>query len=95
MSIDRDTVKKVAGLAQLRMTDEQLDKHTPELNNILKFIEQLGEVNTDNVEPLANVARIDLVRRKDEVTDGGYAQDVLKNAPEAVEGYFVVPKVVE
>lgn len=95
MSIDRDTVKKVAGLARLRMSDEQLDKHTPEINNILKFIEQLAEVNTDNVEPLANVARIDLKRRPDEVTDGGYAQDVLKNAPEAVEGYFAVPKVVE
>lgn len=95
MSIDRDTVKKVAGLARLRMNDEQLDKHTPEINNILKFIEQLDEVNTDNVEPLANVARIDLKCRPDTVTDGGYAQDVLKNAPEAVEGYFAVPKVVE
>lgn len=95
MSIDRDTVKKVAGLARLRMTDEQLDKHTPELNNILTFIEQLSEVNTDDVEPLANVARIELQRRKDEVTDGGYADDILKNAPQAVEGYFAVPKVVE
>jgi len=95
MSIDRDTVKKVAGLARLRMNDEQLDKHTPEINNILKFVEQLAEVNTDNVEPLANVARIDLKCRLDEINDGGYAQDVLKNAPESVEGYFAVPKIVE
>ena len=61
----------------------------------MKFIEQLGEVNTDKVEPLASVVNIELEWRKDAVTDGGIPEAVLANAPEALEGFFVVPKVVE
>ena len=95
MSLTREDVKKVAGLAKLRMTDEQLDKMAPEINNILGFIEQLSEVNTDNVEPLANVARSTLPLRADIVNDGNCADKVLANAPEAIENYFAVPKVVE
>jgi aspartyl-tRNA(Asn)/glutamyl-tRNA(Gln) amidotransferase subunit C len=95
MSLTRDEVKKVAGLAKLRMGDEQLDKMGPELNNILGFIEQLAEVNTDNIEPLSNVARSTLPLRKDVVDDGNCQDKVLANAPEAIEGYFAVPKVVE
>lgn len=95
MSLTREEVKKVATLARLRMTDEQLDKMAPELNNILGFIEQLAEVNTDNVEPLANVARSTLPLRADVVNDGNCPEKVLANAPEAIEGYFAVPKVVE
>lgn len=95
MSLTRDEVKKVAGLAKLRMTDEQLDTLAPELNNILGFIEQLSEVDTDNVEPLANVARSTLPLRADVVNDGECVDKVLANAPEAIEDYFAVPKVVE
>lgn len=95
MSLTREDVKKVAGLAKLRMTDEQLDKMAPEINNILGFIEQLSEVDTDNVEPLANVARSTLPLRTDVVNDGNCADKVLANAPEAIENYFAVPKVVE
>ena len=95
MSLSRDDVKKVAGLSRLRMTDEQLDKMAPEINNILGFIEQLSEVNTDNVEPLANVARSNLPLRDDVVNDGDCVDKILANAPEAEEGYFAVPKIVE
>jgi aspartyl-tRNA(Asn)/glutamyl-tRNA(Gln) amidotransferase subunit C len=95
MSLTREDVKKVAGLSRLRMNDDQLDKIAPELNKILGFIEQLGEVDTDNVEPLSNVARSTLPLRDDVVNDGECADKVLANAPEAEEGYYAVPKVVE
>ena len=95
MTLTRDDVKKVAGLAKLRMNDAQLDALLPKMNNIMGFIEQLSEVNTDNVEPLANVARSTLPLREDVISDGDYADAVLKNAPEAIENYFAVPKVVE
>lgn len=95
MSLTREEVKKVASLSKLRMTDEQLDKLAPELNNILGFVEQLGEVDTDNVEPLANVARKTLDLRPDVVNDGNCQDKVLANAPDSIEGYFAVNKVVE
>jgi aspartyl-tRNA(Asn)/glutamyl-tRNA(Gln) amidotransferase subunit C len=95
MSLTREEVKKVASLSRLRMTDEQLDKLSPELNNILGFIEQLSEVDTDNVKPLANVARKTLDLRSDVVSDGDCQDKVLANAPDSVEGYFAVNKVVE
>lgn len=95
MSLSRDEVQKVARLARLRMNDEQLDETAPKLNNIMGFIEQLGEVDTDNVEPLSNVARAELPLRDDVINDGDCQDKVLANAPEAIEGYFAVPKVVE
>jgi aspartyl-tRNA(Asn)/glutamyl-tRNA(Gln) amidotransferase subunit C len=95
MSLTRDDVKKVAGLARLRMTDDQMDSLLPKMNNIVGFIEQLSEVDTDNVEPLANVARATLPLRTDEITDGECREKVLFNAPESEEGFFGVPKVVE
>ncbi len=95
MSLDKDTVRKVATLARIKMTDEELDKYGPQLNNIMDFVEQLSEVNTDNVEPLPSPVNIKLKLRADEVTDGGYADDVLANAPEELEDFYVVPKVVE
>lgn len=93
--MDEATVRKVARLARLKVTDEEVSRLVPQLGNIMGFVEQLGELNTDNVEPLASVADIDLRLRADEVTDGGIANAVLANAPEAMEGFFVVPKVVE
>lgn len=95
MSLTRDDVKKVAGLARLRMTDDQMDALLPKMNNIVGFIEQLSEVDTDNVEPLSNVARSTLPLRKDQITDGECRDKILANAPESEEGFFGVPKVVE
>ena len=95
MSLDKETVAKVASLARIKMSDEELEKLAPTLSNIIQFVEQLAEVDTDNVEPLANVVDITLRLREDEVSDGGIQKDVLANAPEELENFFVVPKVVE
>ena len=95
MSMDKATVKKVASLARLAITEEQAEKLAPQLGGLIKWVEQLGEVNTDNVAPLASVVDINLGLRPDVVNDGGIQADVLANAPESMEGFFVVPKVVE
>lgn len=93
--MDLQTVKKVATLARLEMEESELEAVRAKLGNIMKFVEQLGEVNTDNVEPLANVVDIKLRLREDIVNDGGQQDKILANAPEAVEGFFVVSKIVE
>lgn len=93
--MDIQTVKKVATLARLEMNESELEAVRVKLGNIMKFVEQLGEVNTDNVEPLANVVDIKLRLREDVVNDGGQQEKVLANAPESMEGFFVVSKVVE
>ena len=93
--MDIATVKKVARLARLEMNEAELEAVRVKLGNIMKFVEQLGEVNTDNVEPLANVVDITLRLRPDVVDDGNAQEKVLANAPEATSGFFVVPKVVE
>ena len=95
MSLDEKTVRKVARLANIEIADNDVERIGDELSGILAWIEQLAEVNTDSVEPLANVANIELSLRKDEVTDGDCADKVLANAPEETQGFFVVPKVVE
>ena len=95
MSLSKEQVKHVAKLARLHMTDAELDKYAGQINNILKFIDQLTEIDTKNVEPLPSPVDMNLPLRKDAVTDGGKPQDVLANAPEQLEGFFVVPKVVE
>ncbi len=95
MSLDTETVRKVASLAKLRMDDAELQERAPQLSKIIGFVEQLAEVNTDNVEPLASVVDITLPLREDVVNDGDCVDKVLANAPESAQGYFVVPKVVE
>lgn len=95
MSIDKATVKKVATLSRIAMSDEDLDIYTPQISGMLKWVEQLSEVNTDNVKPMASVVDITNELRPDQVTDGDMQADILANAPESVEGFFVVPKVVE
>ncbi len=95
MSITKETVRKVADLARLKLNEEELERFTPQVAGIVKWVEMLGEVNTDNVAPLANVVDIDLKLRPDAITDGGYQKEILANAPEDMEGFFVVPKVVE
>ena len=95
MTITKQDVAKVARLARIKMDDDKLEELLPQLSNIIGFVEQLAEVDTDNVEPLASVVDINQRLREDEVTDGGYPEEILANAPETLEGYFVVPKVVE
>lgn len=93
--MDLQTVKKVATLSRLHMEDAELEVVRVKLGNLMKFVEQLGEVNTDNVEPLANVVDINLRLRDDVINDGDQQREVLANAPEATEGFFVVSKIVE
>lgn len=95
MSIDKETARKVAHLARIEVADDQLDTLAGELSNILGFMEQLNEVDVDGVEPMTSVTPMRLKRRDDVVTDGGYPEKVMSNAPDAREGFFAVPKVVE
>ena len=95
MSIDIETARKVAHLARIRVEEESLPALANEFNAILGFIEQLGEVDVDGVDPMVSVTPMRLKRREDVVTDGGQQEQVLKNAPDAREGFFAVPKVVE
>ena len=95
MSLDKAAVRKVASLARLRISESDLEKYGNQLNKIIGFVEQLNEVKTDGVEPLPSPVDIALTLRQDAVTDGNCQDAVLSNAPEAVEGFYVVPKVVE
>ena len=95
MSVDKDTVKKIARLARLDVPEERKEQIAGELNAILSWIEELGEVDTSAVEPLASVTGHSLPLRADKVTDGNEVDDILANAPEQASGFFVVPKVVE
>ena len=95
MSVDTDTVRRVAHLARIRVSEEELEPLAEKLSAILNFAEQLGEVNVDGVEPMTSVTPMALKRRADEVTDGEIRDKVLANAPDAREGFFAVPKVVE
>ncbi len=95
MSVDRDTVRRIAMLARLSVLEEHLDALSGELNSILTWVEQLDEVDTGGIAPMAAVTRIAPRRRADVVTDGGTAGDILANAPEPRAAFFAVPKVVE
>lgn len=95
MSIDIDTARRVAHLARITVEEDDLPKLAQELSGILGFMEQLNEVDVDGVEPMTSVTPMRLKRRADEVTDGDMVDKILKNAPDAREGFFAVPKVVE
>jgi aspartyl-tRNA(Asn)/glutamyl-tRNA(Gln) amidotransferase subunit C len=100
MSVDKATVAKIASLARIRMDDAALERMVPELNGILQWVEQLGEVDTAGIEPMAAVIPNTLRLREDVVdadplTGGGKRDDVLANAPAAEHGFFGVPKVIE
>lgn len=95
MSIDIETARKVAKLARIRVEEGDLPKLANQLSGIVAFMEELNEVNVDGVEPMVSVTPMRLPRRADVVTDGNIQAQVLKNAPEAREGFFAVPKVVE
>ena len=95
MSIDAATVRKVAGLARIRIEEDRLEPLAAELSGILAWIEQLNEVDTEGVAPLASTEAVTLPMRDDVVTDGGDPARVLANAPRTDRHFFVVPKVVE
>ena len=95
MSVDTATVKKVASLARIAISDADAERLAPELNNILGWIEQLGEVDTSAVQPMTAVIPNHLRLRDDVVTDGGVRDAVLANAPQGEHGFFTVPKVIE
>ena len=95
MPINKDTVTKVSNLARIKIDEKQLNKVSGELDSVMEWIDTLNEVNTDGVDPVANVTGQKLPLREDKVTDGGYSEKVLNNAPEKESGFFVVPKVVE
>ena len=95
MSIDIETARKVAHLARIAVPEENLPELAGKLSGILDFMEQLNVVDVDGIEPMTSVTPMRLKRRKDEVTDGNIQSQVLKNAPDAREGFFAVPKVVE
>jgi aspartyl-tRNA(Asn)/glutamyl-tRNA(Gln) amidotransferase subunit C len=95
MSVDAATVRRIAHLSRIAVADGEVEHLRGELNAILAFVEQLSEVNVDGVEPMTSVTPMVMKKRKDAVTDGGIAGDVLRNAPAREGNYFVVPKVVE
>ena len=95
MSVDAGTVKRIARLARIRIEDDEVSKYQDELNAILGFVEQLGEVDVSGVEPMTSVTPMALRRREDKVTDGNYPERIVANAPLTEDNFFVVPKVVE
>ena len=95
MSVDLQTVKRVAHLARIAVTDQEAERMTGELNAILGFVEQLGEVDVSGVEPMTSVTPMEMKKRQDVVTDGNKPADIVANAPATEENFFLVPKVVE
>ena len=95
MSVDTATVARIAALARIKITEAELEAMVPELNGILAWVEQLGEVDVTGVEPMTAVIENHLRLREDVVTDGGIRDSVLANAPAAEHGFFGVPKVIE
>jgi len=95
MSVDIQTVKRVARLARIAVSEDDAERMTGELNVILGFVEQLNEVDVSGVEPMTSVMPMAMKKRQDVVTDGGKAADIVANAPASMENFFLVPKVVE
>lgn len=95
MSVDIATVKRVARLSRIAVSDEELERMTGELNGILGFVEQLSEVDVSGVEPMTSVTPITMRKREDVVSDGDKAADIVANAPNSDQNFFLVPKVVE
>ncbi|MDF1600150.1 Asp-tRNA(Asn)/Glu-tRNA(Gln) amidotransferase subunit GatC [Mesorhizobium sp. YIM 152430] len=95
MSVDLATVRRVAHLARIAVTDQEAERMTGELNAILGFVEQLGEVDVSGVEPMTSVTPMEMKKRTDAVTDGDKAEAIVANAPASDENFFLVPKVIE
>ncbi|HEV2628610.1 MAG TPA: Asp-tRNA(Asn)/Glu-tRNA(Gln) amidotransferase subunit GatC [Pseudolabrys sp.] len=95
MSVDAATVRRIAHLARIAVADEEVEHLKGELNAMLAFVEQLSEVDVTGVEPMTSVTPMAMKKRVDEVTDGGIAEDIVRNAPATEDNFFLVPKVVE
>jgi aspartyl-tRNA(Asn)/glutamyl-tRNA(Gln) amidotransferase subunit C len=95
MSVDADTVRRIAHLARIAVAEDEVEHLKGELNAILAFVEQLSEVNVEGVEPMTSVTPMDMKKRADEVTDGSIPDDIVRNAPATEGHFFLVPKVVE
>ena len=95
MSVDATTVRRIAHLARIAVADDEVEHLRGEINSILAFVEQLAEVNVEGVEPMTSVTPMAMKKREDVVTDGGIADDIVKNAPASEDHFFLVPKVVE
>lgn len=95
MAIDQATVRKVANLARITVSDEQVANLEGELNQILDFVEQLSAVDTEGVEPLTSAVAMTQPLRADVINDGGYPEQIVANAPASDDGFFLVPKVIE
>jgi aspartyl-tRNA(Asn)/glutamyl-tRNA(Gln) amidotransferase subunit C len=95
MSVDADTVRRVAHLARLAVAEDEVEDLRVELNAILAFVDELAEVDIDGVAPMTSVTPMAMKMRKDEVTDGGIADAIMANAPATEDHFFLVPKVVE
>jgi aspartyl-tRNA(Asn)/glutamyl-tRNA(Gln) amidotransferase subunit C len=95
MSVDAATVRRIAHLARIAVTDDEVPHLQGELNAILAFVEQLSEVDVEGVEPMTSVTPMEMKKRADIVTDGNIADDVIANAPATEDHFFLVPKVVE
>lgn len=95
MSVDADTVRRIAHLARIAVKEEEVEHLKGELNAMLAFVEQLSEVDVSGVEPMTSVTPMAMKKRVDEVTDGGIVDDIVRNAPATEDHFFLVPKVVE
>ena len=95
MSVDAATVKRIGRLARIRVEESEVEKYQGEINAILGFVAQLDEVDVEGVEPMTSVTPMQLRRREDKVTDGGYPEKVVANAPLTEDNFFMVPKVIE
>jgi aspartyl-tRNA(Asn)/glutamyl-tRNA(Gln) amidotransferase subunit C len=95
MAVDSATVRRIARLARIKVDEDDVPRLAGELNSILHWIEQLNEVDVAAIEPMTSVVAMKMKKRKDEVTDGHYPADIVKNAPAAEDDFFIVPKVVE
>lgn len=95
MSVDADIVRRIAHLARIAVAEDEVENLKGELNAILAFVEQLAEVKVEGVEPMTSVTPMTMKKRTDAVTDGGIADDIVKNAPMSEDNFFLVPKVVE
>jgi aspartyl-tRNA(Asn)/glutamyl-tRNA(Gln) amidotransferase subunit C len=95
MSVDANTVRRIAHLARIAVAENEIEHLKGELNAMLAFVEQLSSVKVEGVEPMTSVTPMTMKKRVDAVTDGGIAEDIVKNAPMSEENFFLVPKVVE
>ncbi len=95
MSIDKETIKHISKLARISLDDKKIHNLSKDLSSIIKFIEKLNKLNTDDIKPLTSIIDASLKSRKDEILEGKIREQILKNSPEKTDEFFVVPKVVE